>query len=102
MKDDVRFKNAAKRKDEFEEKAVAKQKRKEEKKRGVEEAGVEDEAGRRPKRKMENEPGSASGVKPAAGNEEPLATTFGDVQMSSARGPKRSGEDIEELEAVHQ
>ena len=70
------------------------------KKRGVEEPGVDDEAGRRPKRKMESEPGSASGVTPAAGNEEPLATTSGDVQMSSAREPKRSGEDIEELEAA--
>ena len=86
---------------------VARQKKKEErrseksmqKEGGVEEAGVEDELEERTKRKMQKGPGSSSGMQPPAGEEEPLKTHSEDVEMSSARGPKRSGEDIEELEA---
>ena len=76
------------------------------KKRGAEEAGVEDELEERTKRKMQKDPGSSSDMQPPshpdpnevgmqapAGEDDTLKTHSEDVEMSSARGSKRSAEE---------
>ena len=119
MKDDARVKNAMKTNEEFEEKVAAKRTKNEEKtveklakhvkmehqnlihkKRGADEAHIEDEPDRRTNSKMKNGLGTSSDVNPAAGKEGPLRTHSDDVQVFSASGPNMSGDEIDELEAT--
>ena len=109
MKEDARVKNAMKRKDDFEEKVLEKQKIRQEKKakkmaeraknkdtkstkmkRGAEEAGVEEGAEDRTKRKMDDVT-----VLVRAGEEVTLKPNSEDVEMTAARGVKRSAEDLD-------